>query len=251
MAQENGERPADEQGSEWIRAALARWAEFPVDADPRPLVLVGPSIQPREGFTKGGAKLAFLEGRIAVGGDVPESVLEAIRRRGADHVNATPHVHEDLVLIGAERSSATFRTDRGLAELPAWRVTGPEVRAGIYVLDPEITERFWTPAPVEPSSGRQPPHMHIDASVGEDDCTLIVRFVGGPPDVAEYDSVVFEDDRAVLVLPRERPRAAPAQIVHTMMGYRREVEVRLQSPLEARVVVDLRGDALTVERESN
>ncbi len=49
---------------EWARWAVGRWANFPVDQIPGPLVLVGPRAIVEQGFKTGEAKLAFVEGAI-------------------------------------------------------------------------------------------------------------------------------------------------------------------------------------------
>jgi hypothetical protein len=58
-----------------VQWAIERWAQFPVDADPRPLVLTGS--QPTfAGFSDGAAKVAYLQGDLVAAGDIPEVVMQ-------------------------------------------------------------------------------------------------------------------------------------------------------------------------------
>jgi hypothetical protein len=238
--------PVSDHERAWAAAALSRWVDFPVDVAPRPYVFVGPTVLPVSGFHTSAASLSYREGRVVARGDVPDSVVEAIRAQGDVEISSFG-VREDLELTGAQRLATTFRTDRGPARLPAWWVIGPQLRWGIYVLDPEVARHSWMPQVVEASPGRHPPYLHISGRIDADDCALTVQFTGRPRTVADYEAAVFETDNAVLVLPRARRRSAPPHLMNAA-GVRREVDVILDAPLGGRVLVDLRGDARLVDR---
>jgi hypothetical protein len=237
--------PLSERERAWADAALARWADFPATIAARPFVFVGPTVLVVSGFHTSAASLAYREGRVVSRDDIPDSVVTAIRAQGDDEIGSFG-MREDLELTGAQRLATTFPTDRGPMKLPAWWVTGPQLRWGLYVLDEEVFRHSWVPAIVEPTLGRQPPQLHIDGSVGSDDSTLAVRFTGRPRTLADYEGLVFESDGAVLVMPRARRRSAPPHLAGAA-GVRREIKVTLASPLGGRVLVDLGGDACVVE----
>lgn len=62
--------------------ALERWAGFPVDANPRPWVFVGPVIGPEVGFRTGAAKISFMKADINMAVPIPDDVLAHIRQYG-------------------------------------------------------------------------------------------------------------------------------------------------------------------------
>jgi hypothetical protein len=65
------------------RRAVAGWAEFPVGADPRPLVLLDGPVRVDKGFATGDAKLAFLRGVVEAAAEVPEDAVRPLRRPAA------------------------------------------------------------------------------------------------------------------------------------------------------------------------
>src|SRR5437879_3449547 len=71
---------ASEQTRPQALKAMARWQDFPVHADPRPLVLTGQTILFRGGFPTSEAKDAFLHGAIDGEPSVPHTVVEIFRR---------------------------------------------------------------------------------------------------------------------------------------------------------------------------
>src|SRR5207244_1397636 len=125
---------------------MARWQDFPVHADPRPLVLTGPTILFRGGFPTSEAKDAFLHGAIDGEPSVPHAVVEIFRRGG------TPYSGARLVAIAATLDEATFDTDRGPRQLPAWRVEVDGVSKPFLVLDPGVLDQAW-PSKWDPEHG--------------------------------------------------------------------------------------------------
>jgi hypothetical protein len=51
--------------------ALAAWKDFPVDRDPRPIVLIGPSLAKYAGYTTGDAKAAAMTGDYRLDATLP------------------------------------------------------------------------------------------------------------------------------------------------------------------------------------
>ncbi|HEY5024974.1 MAG TPA: hypothetical protein VII76_08365 [Acidimicrobiales bacterium] len=77
--------PIDEEG-DWTERqrilaswALSRWADFPIDADPRPWVFVEPVVSPDGGFHTGGAKVSFSKGDVITKVPIPDDVLKLVR----------------------------------------------------------------------------------------------------------------------------------------------------------------------------
>jgi hypothetical protein len=95
---------------EWARWAVDRWAGFPVDRLPRPLVLTAPAPRVEGGFRSGEAKLAFVTGLVDSIVPVPDAVLAALRDRpGGGPV--PPRGTKPLVIVRALRSQAVLAPD--------------------------------------------------------------------------------------------------------------------------------------------
>ena len=221
----------------WARWAAARWDAFPVDRQPRPLVLLGPAAHARNGFRSQRAKRAYLDGWIESAVDVPDGVLEILGRR--------PGGETPIVITAARYTDIEHLTDRGPRWLPGWELTSEQTLGPIVVIDPEILARAWSPPDVgsAPPAGPEPAHTPVSAEA--DGATLTYRFVGGPPNVARYPSAeVVESAQAVVVVPEAEdigpPGARPA------VGFGRRITVTLSQPLGARVLVNLHGQASAV-----
>lgn len=183
----------------WARWALRRWESFPVDRQPRPLVLIGPLTRFERGFRSGDAKLAFHYGDINAAVPLPEGLLELLRtREDGPPAPGRRRWSNPLLITQASPDNAQFATDRGSRELPAWRLSGPEVNGAFWVLDPTVAARRWKPpepAPPTPSDGL--PHRAASATVGGGDRTLHFTFTGAPPEDAEYPAAeVIETGQA-------------------------------------------------------
>ncbi len=108
---------------QWARWAVDRWAEFPVDRAPRPLVLVGSRSFVAGGFRSGEAKMAFIDGLFEAGLPVPGPVLASLPAQRDRPASGRPSP-APLVITAAARSETEFWTDRGRRVLPAWRGHG-------------------------------------------------------------------------------------------------------------------------------
>lgn len=239
--------PGREQERQWASWALGRWASFPADQEPRPLVLVGPAASPEGGFRSGPAKLAFLYGHVEPAVPLPPGLLEVLAGETRQARPGPRHDRGTLLITSATKDHAVFATDRGHRSLPAWRLTGPELRGPLWVLDPAIAATRWTP----PEDGTPPPfqgrpHRAAHATMGDDEKTLRLTFTGGAPGYVEYPAVeVIDSDQAVVLLPvghdtgPSGPRAA--------LGYSRGVTATLDRPLGHRVLIDLDATPLMVQ----
>lgn len=236
--------------------ALAAWASFPAHASPRPLVLVGPSVDdPADGFTTGALKGAYLQGQIAPPTSMPSgpSTSEGfplISAADAFHRLSTPTGHIDppvslppLVTTAVHLGSATFQTDRGPRELPAWMFSFANVANPASVLAVAPTSIFSPKATSTPSSD----FPSVGAvRVGDDGKTLTADFVGAAsgtgPCTADYSLLVTESQTAVLVQVEVHPHAAPpgspGAAGCAAIGYPRHSTASLNHPIGPRVVVD-------------
>lgn len=164
------------------RRAVARWAGYPVHADPRPLVLLSGPVRADAGFATGDAKAAFLQGAVEAADTAAE---EAVRLMVAPQVRTGGRLRVPLLVTAAERSETDFATDRGPRRLPAWRVAAVDALGPIWVLIPEVLSDCWSP-PDMPGGEPAGPPIVSSATVGPDHCQL----VGGSDDLFRYDADV-------------------------------------------------------------
>lgn len=228
------------------RWAVERWADFPVDEDPRPLVFTGPVVLPERGFRTGEAKIAFLRGKIEVQGPVPDKVLATLCDAGSLERHPGPVVGP-LVLTGAKKSEMKFSTDRGPRVLPAWSFEGDELLGVLLVLDPEVVAMQWRPVepPLQPAPTPRHFHRSFRSQIEPDDYTLHFEFTGSPPEWVDYpSSEVTESDHAVAVIPVELDHGPPGPRI--AIGYRREVVVPLRQRFGNRVLVNLDAKPVSV-----
>lgn len=243
-----GPNPRLEQERQWASWALGRWASFPVDQEPRPLVLIGAAANPEGGFRSGPAKLAFLRGHVEPTVPLPAGLLDVLGAGETREASPGPrHNRGALLITGAAKEHAVFATDRGRRSLPAWRLAGPDLVGSLWVLDPAIAATVWTPpedGPPPPFEGA--PHRAERATLGDDETTLRFAFIGGPPEYVQYPTAeVIDSDQAVVVLPVEHDTGPPG--FRRAIGYPREVAVTLNRPLGHRVLVDLDASPVMVQ----
>lgn len=128
-----GEGPAAESDPV-LTSMLAEWADFPVDADPRP-ILVLRQVAGSSGFRSGDAKVAFMTGNWDGPADLPKSPAEAdgypvisaaealTRLKEADGAARAKPEGKRLRVSDMRLGAVDVLTDRGMRPLPAWRVT--------------------------------------------------------------------------------------------------------------------------------
>jgi hypothetical protein len=229
-----------------IARALDLWASFPIDVEPRPLVLLGSRVRAR-GFPDSTAKQAFINGVIEAEPGFPPPVLAAVGRprRGRSGTG--------LLLTDATREECEFATDRGRRLLPAWRVRARGVREPIWVLDPAIEDSIWEPTDTSMAHRPEAP-FDSKATREGDDRTITMAFAGSPERDADYpDARVFQNVGAVAILPIVVSKIPPGQ-PRPACGATREVTVVLSEPLGARVLLNPWGAPVMVEgprRSSN
>lgn len=214
--------------------------------NPRPYVLIGPPLYPDQGFTDAASKLALSRGVVEGAASQVEEPVRIMRRFGQMGlgVKATP---SPLLVTRADRTSARFRTDRGLREFTAWRVEANGSVGPIWVLDERSLDMCWFPAEAlsHPAVGAP----RIDrAATGGDLGSLAVRFTGSRQGAMDYRGVAVESASAVCVVLSACPAGQPPSSGSAMraVGSEREVIVRLRAPLGGRVLVNLDGGAVEV-----
>ena len=224
------------------------WDEFPVDRQPRPIVLMSYAIGP--------GALPMVEDKVSVlhhapvvsDVELPPGVLEAMQPDPA------PHWHVDPVRVrSVRRVYPEFRTDRGHRPLPAYHIElagvatrhsldpkfkGSEVRS-MLALDPAVEATTWWPADLASSyrGGLRhlPPAVLLD---GGRTVRLIVH--GSPPAYTDVRvAAVLENRTAVLLQIQHTPYDGVEVIPAVAVG--RLVTATLTKPLGARVLLQADG----------
>lgn len=217
--------------SEHVRQALARWKDFPVHQEPRPIIVTDLGIAGSERLREDERWRAQFDGPAEPGIELPPEILPAATRYCRD-----VHTGAERPLARVIRADGPFGTDRGVRELPAWMMYPRDRRWPFIALDPEFgRRRTWWPAGLR-NCGDDP------STLADDGRTLTYRFTGTLSAYAAYpDARVFETGTAVLV--------EPVEVDLDPGGYRvdiaeqREVVVRLAAPLGNRVLVGVGGGA--------
>jgi hypothetical protein len=230
------------------RRAVGRWTGFPVESEPRPLVLAQSVITSKRGFTSGEAKDAWFDGSYDWAMEVPEGV-RVRARTSADRPSVEP-TRPPLKITHAGRGVQEFLTDRGLVTLPAYWLRGPSIRGSLWVLDPAVG--FWEPSE-EPgqwgpaaASLMRSPSWTVEAET--DDQTISFPWMGSPS--AGYRVELVETATAVSAVAIKKPQPAGPPGWYTPVGQVCRIRTRLSEPIGNRVFVDLRGEAMQVERPS-
>ena len=242
-------------GHDPLPAALQLWVTFPVDASPRPIVLVDAPVNgPRGFYGSEKAKMAFASGmfdrptRLPTGPDTAggypitsaDKAFDLLKSQAKDPAAGGLRLTTSDVRLG----TSTFLTDRGPKTMPAWLFSMAEVEgaAAVLAIAPEAQ---WFPA--ELASGQS---HDIGAIIGADNRTLTVNFVGaesenGPCGVRYYVRLT-ESRTAVIVTVVSNPNANDTTTVCTLVGYQRQASAVLKEPLGARVLVDDLGYPFSV-----
>lgn len=250
-----------------LRAALSRWADFPVAARPRPIVVLDEFPVPVDGFATNPAQLAFacrqIEAKIdkypatpphslvtwAGGTTTAHDALPAEAAVGSMRTAGTPKGMgcadvEPVRLTRARLGQTKFGTDRGQVSTTAWIFTGPEV-PGDGLDYPAVAHEEYLIPPRELAAGELPA---VEVAAGGR--SLTVFFYGTPTDAgactSEYEAVVGESDTAVAIAIHAVPPAQPppTDLACPEVSALRTLVVPLADILRARVVVDKDG-ALT------
>jgi hypothetical protein len=230
-------------GLEWAHWAVSQWDGFPVDQQPRPLVLVGPRVLVERGFVTGEAKMAFLTGQIECAVPVPDAALRTLQR-SASTVSSGRPAPPPLLIESVTPSEREFRTDRGHRRLSAWRLQARDALGPIWILDPAVESREWEPpeppAAAPPALQTPPNDPGAAAEIDPDDTTLTLHFMGALPEYEQYPRAeVIESAQAVAVVPAGQDIGPPG--IRILPGHMHQITVHLTHPLGARVLVNLHG----------
>jgi len=237
------------------------WRPFPVTADPRPIVMAGPSIlEPADAYPSADAKTAFYNGSFVLRADLPsgpdsengfplvsaESALHSLRASGASQGPAAPGTAQPpLEIVGVRLGEAEFGTDRGYRTLPAWlfQLGGMASPAAVLAVA--------SPALYRPPVAGYSTVGHVEAGGAAGSRTFVLHFVGAQsgtgPCSADYVADVVEAPWAVSVAVQKEPSAGPTgPVACYTVGYTRQLLVTLDQPLGNRVLVDDKGELLPV-----
>ena len=251
-------------------AALARWTDFPANANPRPVILFNPIAEQVGGnkFPDNDSKLAWLCNKfvLASGLDLtstgpavaparwPSGVTASYpsigsgrayaaimaRAPGGNSADCAPL--KPFVITGVRWATAGFPTDRGTATLSAWLFDVPAANGyvGYSGLDPSA---YWGGRTVDNGGS-------VGGRLSADGRTVTIGLVG-PPETgscgADYTAAAAESETAVAVAVKMIPHAPPDQPVNCdLVGYARSVAVTLKAPLGGRVLLDENGNVGSV-----
>lgn len=220
---------------EHARMALARWDDFPVDRDPRPIVLTAATPQWHDRVA------AELRTSAFDGPAVPERELTPEQLRLALDYCRDVNTGEPGPLGRIVQAPVPFTTDRGERLLPAWFMLPDNRRWPLVMLDREFERSsIWHPP------GQGAPQSTEVSSLAPDGHTLTYRFLGQPCGVADYPTaVVTESETAVHVEAIERWLAPPDSVWPAVVE-EHSLVVRLAAPLGNRVLIDLGAGADTL-----
>jgi hypothetical protein len=232
---------------ELARRAVGLWAAFPVEAEPRPVVLAQPVISDDTGLRGGRAREAWSDGRYRWEVDVPEGVRE-LAKQSADELRLESE-RAPLLITRAHRTTRTFQSDRGSVVLPAYQLQGPAVIGSLWVLDPDAD--FWQPNhPPLPLKGPFSSQMRSAWSRVEASGRSITFPWSGAPG-AQYRTEVIETATAVTAIAIGETKAYHETLARITIGRGWQLPAELSQPLGNRVFVDLRGQAIPVVHPEN
>jgi hypothetical protein len=98
-----------------VRQALAKWAGFPVDREPRPIVLTQMGSVALDRLAADTAWRSVFDGPAVPEADLPSELHAAMVDYYRDVPTGAPRPLTRIV-----RAPGPFATDRGVRELPAW-----------------------------------------------------------------------------------------------------------------------------------
>lgn len=227
--------PLDDLRSK-TQSALRRWDEFPIDTEPRPLVLAGLTTLFRGAFPSSEAKDAFIYGSFATAPEVPASILEVLQP-GSTTESVPP-----LVVVAADPATGTFMADRGPRVLSAWRIEIRGIRDPFHVLAPDVFAAAW-PRRWDPERSG---FSQWSATLANDGRTLTLNFFGSSS--AEYTMEIVESPTAAVVLPIPRwdESGGERRAVARAVAVPRVVTAELSADLGSRVLIESNGMPIPV-----
>jgi hypothetical protein len=210
-------------------AALAAWADFPVQQSPRPVVFLDERVRTGDqGFVDGAAKRAFLSGAIESSVALPRGVLDLLT--ATDWDGPAPSL-APLRVESVRSVEAPFNTDRGPRRLPAFELLISGLAQPCAVLDPQLP--LWWPRTAEQWLAE----FAGDAQLEADGRTLQIAAFGGY--LTEFLGVEFvESETAVIAKPLTRERPVPEGTAIPAIGFVKHVTGTLPKPLGGRVLIN-------------
>lgn len=241
-------------------AALAKWANFPAGARPRPIIIFNRTVEQigPAGFTSepdrkrdwGCNKLAFAPGvtlpstapdRAAAQGAAYPSIgaerayRELMAARAPDTAtNPQCSTSRPFAIKSVRWATAGFPTDRGTMTMSAWVFDVGEIEAYLAysALDPSA---FWGGG-ITAGEGR-------GARLGADGLTLGIPVgnAGSKPCESDYAASAAESETAVAVRVASlfhTPPPGTGCLLDLRIGY---IPLRLKAPLGGRVLLDEKG----------
>jgi hypothetical protein len=242
-------------GSETLPRFLQPWAAFPIDASPRPIVLIiGPILDPLGGFRDGQSKEAYMgglfnrpqqlptgpassQGYPVISADSAVALLQS-----PSHSQTPPAIASTaatrLTITSARFGEGSFLTDRGWKSMPAWLFSLAGVDGVVSVL---AVAPFAQWLPSGWSLVGHPGRPDIGARIADDHRTLILGFTGAQsekgPCGESYTLKLTESATAVLVTVI-RHHNDSGTVACTLVGYPRSASAVLGAPLGHRVVIE-------------
>jgi hypothetical protein len=258
--------PSAAGAKEPLPSLLQPWATFPVDASPRPIVLVDrpvivsagfgfPNPQLNTGFLSGAfdrpahlpAGPATAAGYPIISSDLAVAMLQ-FSSDWQEPTVSVPTTGTGITIASVRFGEGTFVTDRGPKTLPAWLVSPAGANGFVYVLAVAQAAR-WVPPGASPFHyvGRS----DVGAVIAADHRTLTARFIGAVPQTGpcavSYSVKLRESPTAVLLTVIAHYDAPIANVACDLVGYTRHASAVLQAPLGNRVVVEaFSGTAVAV-----
>jgi len=211
----------------------ARWAAFPLDAAPRPIVLLDYRVRVEGGFIDSYSKNAWMDGAIESHPPLPpalSALLPTHKRNRRESV---------LAITDVSPTAAGFRCDRGDRELPAYRLKVTGMYGSCVILSPDV-ECWWSDLCAD-----KPRDRGGDATIEDDGLTIHFPAFGGA--LTEFHRAEFQEHANYAVgRAITSQRRVPAGTAVRAVGVHRMLTGRLSSPLGARVLLDMSGQPMSV-----
>ncbi|MDQ1697583.1 MAG: hypothetical protein QOJ03_2936 [Frankiaceae bacterium] len=188
------------------------------------------------GFLDGAAKMAWIDGAIEWDVRMPTELAQHLpgRKAGRDHA--------PLRVTEATLITAAFRCDRGLRDLPAYRLHLTGLRGSCVVLAPEVAP--WWPVGEEEHLG-----TGGEATVEDDGLTVHFPAFGGV--LTDFHRAEFQEHATYVVgraITSERKAAAGTAV--GMLAVVQQVAGSLASPLGGRALLNTSGQPIAVTRSN-
>lgn len=225
---------------ELIERSLALWDPFPVDTRPRRIVLSGVAVwSSGGGFDSMEAKEAFSAGMVEAAVDLEPGLLERLTEHAgaANMAGLSP-----LRVVKVSPAQRRFMTDRGMRRLPAWDLELTHTQ-GVFTALSTTVETWWPPAWDSTTFHEtQHPQSYVDTTCQQ----LSYSFFSGSRRYSTYRAGEVLETDCGLHVTVNREWNEPRPKAMTLDGTTSNVEVTLDRPLGARVLIDHLGNPLPV-----